>query len=194
MAVYRVNEKILKESGLWVQRNLTYSDYWYCGNGGRSWVSEDSDHIDTWPTKEEAVADGKENYKKSFKYGRDWDVVQLDDSQVKESKKLRSALSTKSTSRTIKDELLRESVDNSYRVYQICMDVAVPGGQDISAYGLSSSGNGKLFHALSQALESEGLAMAGDFIFADDNYEDLTATYKDNDYEFFEESFRTRRG
>lgn len=82
--------------------------------------------------------------------------------------------------------------ENSYRVYQICMDVAVPGGQDITAYGLNSSGNGKLFHALSQALESEGLAMAGDFISADDNYEDLTTTYKDNDYEFFSEGCKVR--
>lgn len=86
-------------------------------------------------------------------------------------------------------ESLTEATDpQDYRVYQISMDVAVPGDRGISAYGLNSSGNGKLFHALSQALESEGLEMAGDFIFADDYYEDLTATYKDNDYKFFEKS------
>lgn len=64
----------------WAQVDLTSEDeYRYCGNGGRSWVKKDSDHIDTWPTKEEAIEDGKQNYKRTFKYGRDWDVVNLDD-------------------------------------------------------------------------------------------------------------------
>ena len=77
----KINESLEgdKPTERWAQVNLTCdSEYCYCGNGGRSWVTKDSDHIDTWPTKEEAIADGKENYKSTFKYGRDWDVVNLD--------------------------------------------------------------------------------------------------------------------
>ena len=49
--------------------------YRYCGNGGRSWVSRDSEHIDTWDSEEEARANGKANYKRGFK----WDVEEIDE-------------------------------------------------------------------------------------------------------------------
>ena len=68
-----------KPAERWAQIDLTSDDeYCYCGNGGRSWVTKDSDAIDTWPTKEAAIANGKQTYKRTFKYGRDWDVVKLD--------------------------------------------------------------------------------------------------------------------
>lgn len=63
------------ESGKWAQMEIDTGHY--CGNGGRSWVSKDSKNIDTWDTEEEAKADGLKNYKKTFKFGRDWKVVQL---------------------------------------------------------------------------------------------------------------------
>ena len=77
----KINESLKGDKpARWAQIDLTCdSESCYCGNGGRSWVSKDSDHIDTWPTKEEAIADGKQNYKSTFKYGRDWDVVKLDE-------------------------------------------------------------------------------------------------------------------
>lgn len=107
-------------------------------------------------------------------------IPDTDDEDYEEGYNIRSG--------KMKESLTEATDPQDYRVYQICMDVAVPGDQGISAYGLNASGNGKLFHALSQALESEGLTMAGDFIIVDDDYEDLTAMYKDNDYEFFEET------
>ena len=78
-----INDSTMSEStsGKWVQVDLNASDdYKYCGNGGRSWVTADSKSIDTWDSKEDAIADGKKNYKRNYKYGRDWDVVQLKES------------------------------------------------------------------------------------------------------------------
>ena len=76
----------------WAQRKLKTNDkYCYCGNGGRSWVSKDSDKIDIWPTKEEAIEDGKENYKRTFKYGKNWDVVKLDDEPVNSSTNIKAS-------------------------------------------------------------------------------------------------------
>lgn len=84
----------------WAQRKLKTNDkYCYCGNGGRSWVSKDSDKIDIWPTKEEAIEDGKKNYKRTFKYGKNWDVVKLDDEPVN------SSVDIKSSSEIIWDDL-----------------------------------------------------------------------------------------
>lgn len=70
--------KSLKESGSgnWVQVNLKTGEY--CGCGGRSWVKADSSNIDRWPTKEDAIEDGKKTYKRTFKYGINWDVKELD--------------------------------------------------------------------------------------------------------------------
>lgn len=68
----RVNEGT---SGRWAQLNIKTGEY--CGNGGRSWVMPGSSHIDTWETEEDAIKDGKENYKKGFKYGTHWKVVKL---------------------------------------------------------------------------------------------------------------------
>lgn len=97
----------------WVQRNLKaeYDEYCYCGNGGRSWVTMDSDHIDTWPTKEEAIADGKQNYKRTFKYGRDWDVVKLEDIQ--------SSASAVNSSTNYSNTNITASSDEGY-VYTYC--------------------------------------------------------------------------
>lgn len=68
-------------SGSWVQVNLRAKDeYKYCGNGGRSWVTADSDHIDRWVSREEAIEDGQESYNPNFKFGKSWDVVQLPES------------------------------------------------------------------------------------------------------------------
>lgn len=62
----------------WAQVDKTSDDdYRYCGNGGRSWVTRDSDHIDTWDSREAAIENGKKNYKKSFKFGTHWDVEEL---------------------------------------------------------------------------------------------------------------------
>lgn len=71
--------KVVNEDmGRWAQIDLHAEDeYKYCGNGGRSWVTADSGHVDTWNSKEAAIADGKKNYKKDYKFGRDWDVVQF---------------------------------------------------------------------------------------------------------------------
>lgn len=63
----------------WAQINLRADGrHCYCGFGGSYWVAKDSKMIDTWPTKEEAISDGKQKYNRTFKYGRDWDVVKLD--------------------------------------------------------------------------------------------------------------------
>ena len=84
------SEALLNESGSgsWVQVNLGAKDeYKYCGNGGRSWVTADSDNIDRWSSREEAIEDGQNSYKSSFKFGKSWDVVQLPESKkVNEAK------------------------------------------------------------------------------------------------------------
>lgn len=69
-----------RNNGTWAQvriKGATNDGYNYCGNSGRSWVRKESDHIDTWPSEEAAIEDGKKNYSRNFKYGRDWDVVNL---------------------------------------------------------------------------------------------------------------------
>lgn len=66
----------------WAQVRLTGVDeegYNYCGNGGRSWVTENSKNIDVWPSEEAAIQNGKETFKKGFKYKKNWDVVKLTD-------------------------------------------------------------------------------------------------------------------
>lgn len=66
--------------GRWAQIDLNAEDeYKYSGNLGRSWVSVDSDAIDIWPSKEAAIENGKSSFKRNYKYGRDWDVVNIDD-------------------------------------------------------------------------------------------------------------------
>lgn len=64
----------------WAQIDLHAEDeYKYSGNLGRSWVRVDSDAIDIWPSKEAAIENGKSSFKRNYKYGRDWDVVNIDD-------------------------------------------------------------------------------------------------------------------
>lgn len=107
----KINESLEgdKPTERWAQIDLTCdNEYCYCGNGGRSWVTKDSDHIDTWPTKEEAIADGKENYKSTFKYGRDWDVVKLDEDLSKDKYGNYEVIAGKY------NESLNEATDNQY--------------------------------------------------------------------------------
>lgn len=67
-------------TGRWAQIDLHAEDeYKYSGNLGRSWVRVDSDAIDIWPSKEAAIENGKSSFKRNYKYGRDWDVVNIDD-------------------------------------------------------------------------------------------------------------------
>lgn len=69
-----------------------------------------------------------------------------------------------------------------YRVVTVTMDVAMPADQRLEDYGVGGGGhNDKLYSALSRALESVGLEMAGDYI---DSIGDVTDVYKDNEYEF----------
>lgn len=64
----------------WVQRDLHAEDELkYSGSSGRSWVGKDYPNIDIWNSKEEAIENGKRTFKKNYKYGRDWDVVNLDE-------------------------------------------------------------------------------------------------------------------
>lgn len=81
------------------------------------------------------------------------------------------------------NEPLKESV-NDYEVKQVTFDVAVKSGTDLSAG--QGAGNRKFFTALSNFLESQGMEMAGDLI----DSHDVTKTYQDNDYEFFNESLK----
>ena len=73
-------------TGRWAQIDLHAEDeYKYSGNLGRSWVRVDSDAIDIWPSKEAAIENGKSSFKRNYKYGRDWDVVNIDDIEDIES-------------------------------------------------------------------------------------------------------------
>lgn len=85
-SLYRVSGKVLGESAqktiktesYYVQRDLTTdSKYRYSGNGGRSWVTADSDAIDKWATEDAAIKDGEKSFKSDYVYGVDWDVVEL---------------------------------------------------------------------------------------------------------------------
>ena len=84
---------------------------------------------------------------------------------------------------------IKESVDSSvtdYKVFSLRMDVAVPGDKSLRDFGVGSTDtHNSLYNALSKALESVGLEMAGDYI---DSEGDVTDVYKYNDYEFFNES------
>lgn len=80
-------------------------------------------------------------------------------------------------------ESLTESTDpQDYRVVTVAMDVAMPADKKESDFGIGSTDpRNPLYNALSKALESVGLEMAGDYIDSDG---DVTDVYKDNDYEF----------
>lgn len=83
---------------------------------------------------------------------------------------------------------VEEAVTNDYRVVGVTMDVAMPANKSLDDYGTDGSTSGKLYHAISGALKSVGLEMAGDYV---DVAGDHTDVYKDNDYEFeFEESLK----
>lgn len=75
----------------------------------------------------------------------------------------------------------------NYNIASISMDVAVPEGKRINQYGLNGAANGKLYNDISKVLEDNGLEMAGDFLDAEE-IEERTKVYKDNEYEFFDES------
>lgn len=81
-------------------------------------------------------------------------------------------------------KVVTEAVENDYSVVTVSMDVAIPGGKSLKDFGVSGEVSGKLFKALSGALESVGLEMAGDYL---EDVADVTEIYKDNDYEFFGE-------
>lgn len=88
---------------------------------------------------------------------------------------------------------VEEAVTNDYRVVSVTMDVAMPANKSLDDYGTDTShGSGKLYRAISGALESVGLKMAGDYV---DAQADHTDVYKDNDYEFeFNESLKEDLG
>ena len=87
-----------------------------------------------------------------------------------------------STSQVDKESLTESFTD--YKVFSLRMDVAVPGDKSLREFGVRSTDpRNSLYNALSKALESVGLEMAGDYIDSDG---DVTDVYKDNDYEFFE--------
>lgn len=88
---------------------------------------------------------------------------------------------------------VEEAITNDYRVVSVTMDVALPANKSLDDYGTDSSrGSASLYRALSGALESVGLKMAGDYV---DAQADHTDVYKDNDYGFeFEESLKEDLG
>ena len=87
-----------------------------------------------------------------------------------------------SSASQVDKESLTESVTD-YKVFSLRMDVAVPGDKSLREFGVRSTDpRNSLYNALSKALESVGLEMAGDYIDSDG---DVTDVYKDNDYEFF---------
>ena len=88
-----------------------------------------------------------------------------------------------------KSKPIKESTNLSvtdYKVFSLKMDVAVPGDKSLREFGVGSTDpRNPLYNAISKALESVGLEMAGDYI---DSEGDVTDVYKYNDYEFFNES------
>lgn len=114
-------------------------------------------------------------------------------SQTKESKKLRSALSTEST----KGNLLREKKSSSeeengpgmrYRIYRIAIDIAVRGGSKIPKHDLSHDSNDDdtLYDTLAYALDDGGFEMASRRIDILDDGKELTAQYKRRGEKFFD--------
>lgn len=87
----------------------------------------------------------------------------------------------------VKNQSLTEETNpKDYKVFSLKMDVAVPGDKSLRDFGVGSTDpRNPLYNAISKALESVGLEMAGDYIDSDG---DVTDVYKDNDYEFFNES------
>lgn len=81
-------------------------------------------------------------------------------------------------------KVVTEAVGDDFSVVNISMDIAIPGGKSLRDYGISGETSGKLYQALSNALESVGLLMAGDYI---GEGVDQTDVYKDSGYEFFGE-------
>ena len=68
----------IESSESWAQVDLNAEDeYKYSGNGGRSWVPINSDKVDTWPSREAAIENGKSTFKPNYKYGIDWDVENI---------------------------------------------------------------------------------------------------------------------
>lgn len=84
---------------------------------------------------------------------------------------------------SLKKESLAESADpKNYKVFTMAMDVAVPADKSLRELGVGSTDpRNPLYNALSDALESLGLEMAGDYI---DSTGEVTQVYKDNEYEF----------
>lgn len=80
------------------------------------------------------------------------------------------------------ESLTEATGPQDYRVVTVTMDVAMPADKRLEDYGVGGGGrNDKLYSALSRALESVGLEMAGDYI---DSVGEVTKVYKDNEYEF----------
>lgn len=85
-------------------------------------------------------------------------------------------------SKKVTESLTEATGPQDYRVVTVTMDVAMPADKRLEDYGVGGGGhNDKLYSALSRALESVGLEMAGDYI---DSVGEVTQVYKDNEYEF----------
>lgn len=88
----------------------------------------------------------------------------------------------KMTKSRVSESLTEATGPQDYRVVTVAMDVAMPADRSFNSYGPDySRSSAGLYHALSGALESVGLAMAGDYVEVE---VDRTDVYKDNDYEF----------
>lgn len=132
--------------------------------------------------------------KTKSKYGWDPEVT-INDNDIDKalqffSDKYSDRLTNESLAEEVKEESTKveEAVTNDYRVVGVIMDVAMPANKSLDDYGTDGSTSGKLYHAISGALKSVGLEMAGDYV---DVAGDHTDVYKDNDYEFeFEESLK----
>lgn len=81
-------------------------------------------------------------------------------------------------------KVVTEAVADDYSVVTVSMDVAIPRGKSLRDFGVSGETSGKLYRVLSNALESVGLLMAGDYV---EEGADNTEVYRDNGYEFFGE-------
>lgn len=85
-------------------------------------------------------------------------------------------------SKKVTESLTEATGPQDYRVVTVTMDVAMPADKKESDFGIGSTDpRNPLYNALSKALESVGLEMAGDYV---DSVGEVTQVYKDNEYEF----------
>lgn len=160
MAIYKINES--KK----VTESLTEGTFDYDENSEKDQLLWD--HISTNFADKCSEVIGVESEKIPE---REW--IELIDLLVRIFKMTKSRVS----------ESLTEATDpKDYKVFSLTMDVAVPAAKSLREFGIGSTDpRNPLYNALSKALESVGLEMAGDYI---DSVGEVTKVYKDNEYEF----------